>query len=128
MSSLTFEPLISPALWLTLAVLAVGLLTWYARGRPSAVPRKRWGVMIALMAAGAAAILAILLNPTWLEPVPPPAGKPLLTVLVDQSASMAVEDVEGNKSRWKAAGELAAKAEQDLVARFDVEVRTFADT
>ena len=128
MSSLTFEPLISPALWLSLAALALGLLVWYARARPSAVPRKRWRVMIGLMALGAAAVLAILLNPTWLEPVPPPAGKPLLTILVDQSASMAVEDSEGNKSRWKAAGDLAAKAEQDLASRFEVQVRTFAES
>ena len=31
----------------------------------------------------------ILLNPTWLERIPPPPGKPLLTILVDRSASMA---------------------------------------
>ncbi len=128
MPSLTFEPLISPALWATMAALTLGLLAWYARGRPAAVPRGRWGAIIALMAIGAAAVLAILLNLTWVEPVPPPAGKPLLTVLVDQSASMAVEDVTGGQSRWKAAGELAAKAERDLASRFDVQVRTFADS
>jgi hypothetical protein len=128
MSTLSFDPLISPALWLTLAVLALGLLGWYARGRPSAVPRKRWGLTIGLMAVGAASILAILLNPTWLEPVPPPAGKPLLTILVDRSGSMGVEDLPANKSRWQAAAELAAQAEQDLASRFDVQVRTFADS
>lgn len=128
MSSLTVEPLVSPALWAALAALAVGLLTWYARGRPRAVPRGRWALIIALMATSAAIVLAILLNLTWIEPIPPPAGKPLLTILVDQSASMAVEDAEGGQSRWKVAAGLAAKAERDLASRFDVEVRTFSET
>src|SRR5438874_1317252 len=114
MASLTFEPLISPALWAMLALLAAGLLVWYARNRPRAVPRRRWIAIIALMSIGAAAILAILLNPTWLEPVAPPAGKPLLTVLVDQSASMAVEDAPAGQSRWKAAAVLAAQVEHEL--------------
>ncbi|HEY2252116.1 MAG TPA: hypothetical protein VGH74_13680, partial [Planctomycetaceae bacterium] len=128
MPSLTVEPLVSPALWAALAALTAGLLTWYARGRPRAVARGRWMAIIALMAAGAAGVLAILLNLTWVEPVPPPAGKPLLTLLVDQSASMAVEDAEEGLSRWKVAADLAAKAERDLASRFDVEVRTFSET
>src|SRR5579872_7507379 len=128
MPTLTFEPLISPALWATLGLVALGLLAWYASQRPSAVPRNRWGLIIGFMSAGAAAILAILLNPTWIEPVPPPAGKPLLTVLVDQSASMAVNDAAGGQSRFKAAAELAAQAERDLTSRFDVQIRTFADS
>ena len=128
MPSLTFEPLISPALWTTLAGLAVVLMVWYYRGRPSAVPRARWASIIVLMSAGAAAILAILLNPTWLEPVAPPAGKPLLTVLVDQSASMAVEDLPGSQSRWQAAAKIARKADHELASRFDVEIRTFAES
>lgn len=128
MPSLTVEPLVSPALWAALAALTAGLLAWYARGRPRAVPRGRWAAIIALMATGVALVLALLLNLTWIEPVPPPAGKPLLTILVDQSASMAVEDAEGGQSRWKTAAGLAARGERDLAARFDVEVRTFAET
>ena len=128
MSSLTVQPLVSPALWAALAALTVGLLAWYARGRPRAVAHGRWAVIIALMATGAAAVLAILLNLTWIEPVPPPAGKPLLTILVDQSASMAVEDAQGGQSRWNVAAGLAAQAERDLASRFDVEVRTFSET
>src|SRR5579863_10449885 len=128
MSSLTFEPLISHALWLSLAAMALGLSAWYARARPAAVSPGRWGVIIGLTAAGAAAVLTMLLNPTWLEPIPPPAGKPLLTILVDQSASMAVEDANDNSSRWKAAGALASTAERDLASRFDVQVRTFAES
>jgi hypothetical protein len=125
--SLTFEPLVSPALWGTLAILALGLLAWYSRRRPAAVARPVWGAIVTLMATGTAAVLAILLNPTWREPVPPPAGNPLLTLLVDQSASMAVEDAPRGQSRWKAALELAARAESDLGSRFEVNTRTFAE-
>ena len=33
MNAISFEPLISPALWATLAVLAAALLAWYALRR-----------------------------------------------------------------------------------------------
>ena len=45
-------------------------------------------------------VLGILLNPTWIEPVAPPAGKPLLTVLVDATASMATADA-GPRARTR---------------------------
>src|SRR5579872_2070622 len=128
MSSLTSEPLISPALWASLALLATCLLIWYARSRPAAVPGRRWMAIIGLMTLGAAAILAILLNPTWLEPVPPPAGKPLLTVLVDQSASMGVSDLAEGKSRWAGAVDLAAAAEKEFAPRFDVQIHKFSES
>jgi hypothetical protein len=127
MPSLTFEPLISPALWTALVGLGLGLLGWYARSRPRAVPQRRWKAIIILMAGGAAAVFAILLNPTWVKPIRPPAGIPLLTVLVDQSASMAVADVSG-RSRWQAAAEIASRVEKGLSSRFDVEIRTFSET
>jgi hypothetical protein len=126
MPSLTFEPLISPALWTALAGLGLALLVWYARRRPQSVPRRRWWTIIVLTAVCAAAVLAILLNPTWIMPIKPPAGKPLLTVMVDQSASMAVADVSGH-SRWAAAAEIATRLEPEFAARFDIEVRTFSE-
>jgi hypothetical protein len=112
---------------MALAVLSTGLLTWYARSRPRAVPRQRWIAIIVLMSVGTAAALAILLNPTWIEPIPPPAGKPLVSILVDQSSSMAVEDAAEGQSRWQVACELAARVERDLASRFDVEIRTFSE-
>ncbi|MSR59058.1 MAG: VWA domain-containing protein [Planctomycetaceae bacterium] len=126
MSSITFEPLITPALWIALALLAAGVTAWYARTRPSAVTRRRWCVILFLWSAGLAAVLFILLNPTWLEPVPPPAGKPLLTILIDQSASMAVEDAPRSRSRFAEASEIATQNAAKLSDRFDVRVRTFA--
>ena len=103
MRALVFEPLIAPMLWLALAV---------ARGdrrrslclAATAVSREgRWWPVVGCLVLGLAAILAILLNPTWVEPVPPPAGKPLLTVLVDATGSMGVRDLPGNQSRFTAA-------------------------
>ncbi|MGQ0635964.1 MAG: CARDB domain-containing protein [Planctomycetaceae bacterium] len=126
MSTLTFEPLISPALWIALASLAAGVAVWYARTRPPVVTRRRWGVILALFAAGLAIVLGILLNPTWLEPVPPPPGKPLLTVLVDQSKSMDVADAPRERSRFEEATDVATKGVPKLAERFDVRLRTFA--
>ena len=128
MRTLTFAPLISPALWAVLALLGAALLVWYGLRRPAAMPRGRWAVVVALMAGGVLLPLVILLNPTWLEQIPPPPGKPLLTVLVDRSASMASPDVPGAASRFHAAGQFAASVVQTLSKRFDVEVQTFAES
>ncbi|MBI3468971.1 MAG: VWA domain-containing protein [Planctomycetes bacterium] len=127
MRTLTFAPLISPALWTVLAVLGVALLVFYAMRRPVAVPRRRWGVVLALMTAGVVLPLVILLNPTWLERIPPPPGRPLLTVLVDRSASMASPDAPGAKNRFQAAAQFTAHVAQVLSDRFDVQARTFAE-
>ncbi len=83
--------------------------------------------MLALMAGGLGVVLALLLNPVWVEEVPPPEGKPLLTVLVDSSASMAAVDALGGKSRYDEGVALAARLARELAGRFDVRVRAFAD-
>ena len=62
------------------------------RLRPAAGPAGSAGRIAVLMGIALALPLTILLNPTWHDRVPPPAGKPLLTVLVDSSASMATHD------------------------------------
>ena len=127
MESLRFEPLIPGALWMALAVAGAALLLFYAvRRRPTGVPRRRWGGIIALMVAAVALVLVVLLNPTWVREIPPPAGKPLLTLLVDASASMLTPDAEGGP-RYDAALRSASKIVDDLSDRFDVRVRTFAD-
>lgn len=128
MSSLSFEPLISPILWVTLAVPAVGLLVWYAMSRPAAATRGRWAVIIALMSLGMAAVLFVLLNPIWLEPIPPPPGKPLLTVLVDATQSMAMEDAEAGTNRFEAAQKIAGTLVEQMESEFEVRIRTFADS
>src|SRR5947199_6782194 len=128
MATLSFEPLIAPALWVTLAALGLALLAWYGRRRPAGVARRRWAGILTLTALGLAAVLGILLNPTWVEPVTPPAGKPLLTILVDGTASMATPDGPDGRTRFQAAARLTQALAESAGQRYDVRVRTFAGT
>lgn len=127
MSQLTFEPLVAPALWACLALLSGLALAWYGLRRPASVSSRRWTLIMTLMTAGQAAVLLVLLNPTWLVPIPPAAGKPGLTLLLDRSASMATGDAENGTSRYRAAAEVAASMAGQLGARFDVRLRVFSD-
>jgi hypothetical protein len=123
----TFEPLIPSSLWLALAAVAAVMLIWYARRRPGVVSPSRWWGMVGLMALCVAAVLLVLLNPTWVEKVPPPEGKPVLVVLVDSSASMATPDAAGGGTRWSAGSRVASDAIKRLSKKFDVRVKTFTD-
>jgi len=124
----TFEPLIPSSVWLALVVAGAGLLAWYARRRPAAVVSgRRWAGAVGLMALSIAAVLVVLLNPTWAQRVPPPAGKPGLTVLVDATASMATPDGPGGAARFVAAAATAGVAAERLAKEFDVRLIAFAD-
>ncbi|MEZ6128099.1 MAG: hypothetical protein R3C59_05430 [Planctomycetaceae bacterium] len=124
--TLTFEPLLPPIAWVTMAVLAVALWVWYAMKRPGACGRTLWLVIMGLTAVGIGTVLVVLLNPLWLEPLPPPAGKPLLTILVDRSESMATADEKGI-TRFSAAAKAAAELADDLSRQFDVRLQMFAE-
>ena len=124
--TLTVEPLISLALWLTLAVVAIGLLGWYAWQKPWGISRVRWTVILVMMATSVALLLGILLNPTWNERIPPPAGKPRLAILVDDSASMASADMPDGRSRYQAAAEIAKGCAAKLADRFEIHVAAFS--
>ncbi|MEO6437027.1 MAG: hypothetical protein ABIP55_14890, partial [Tepidisphaeraceae bacterium] len=126
MGSLSFDPLIPASLWLALALVAAGLLAWYAWSRPSVVTRARWVVTIGLMTGALSLVLGILLNPTWVREVAPPPGKPLLTLLVDSSASMGTPDADRGATRYAAAALQAMELADALKKQFDVRVRTFA--
>ncbi|MBM4089855.1 MAG: hypothetical protein FJ276_10605, partial [Planctomycetes bacterium] len=128
MHNLVFDPLIPFALWCPLALAAATLWAWYATAARQRLPRKRRWLILGLMAAGAAVPLIVLLNPTWLQRVPPPAGKPRLTVLVDTSASMATPDATGGVSRHACAARLAADTSRALAERYEIRLRTFADS
>jgi hypothetical protein len=125
MRHIVLDPYIPLALWVPLALAAAGLWGWYAAASRGRLTGRRRGGVLALMAAAIAVPLAILLNPTWLEQVPPPPGKPLLTVLVDRSASMATEDAPQHRTRYQAACRFAAAVEQ-LSDRYEVRLRWFA--
>jgi len=128
MGTLSFEPLLPSALWLALAVMGAALLAWYGWRRPGSVTRRRWAGILALMATGLALVLLVLLNPTWVAPVAPPAGKPLLTLLVDSTASMATADGSAGEQRYRAAVRLAQEFLKEVGDRYEVRVATFTDT
>ena len=125
MSDLTFAPQIPIALWASLLVLAIVLMSWYgmcARGRLE--PRRR-AVILALMSISVAIPLFLLLNPTWVDVLPPPEGKPRLTLLLDRSISMATNDVEKG-TRYAMATELCREINDSVGNLFDVRLITFA--
>ncbi|HET6882684.1 MAG TPA: hypothetical protein VFI31_21125, partial [Pirellulales bacterium] len=125
-SQLEFDPLISPVLWAAFALLAAVVLARYAWKRPPSVYRRRWAGIVALMAAGTLLPLVILLNPTWRVTIPPPAGKPILSLLVDLSASMSATDVAGGSSRYQAAAAIAKACTHELSEQFDVQTFGFS--
>jgi hypothetical protein len=128
--------------WSALVVASVGLLAWYTRTSRGNLPATRWRVVICLMAAALALPLVLLLNPIRVEPIPPPPGKPLVTILLDASAGMTTDDVAGTVSsgavaakpnaavgatRFAAAKRAALDASKGLQGDYDVEIRLFAD-
>ena len=125
--TITFEPLLPPSAWGTLSLIAIVLWVLYVIKRPRACSRNLWLVLSGLMACGIAGVLFLLLNPIWLEPLPPPGGKPLLTILVDESSSMATADADDGKSRFTAAVEMAEQTAVELEQQFEVRIQSFAD-
>ncbi|MCE9546279.1 MAG: hypothetical protein K8T25_12255 [Planctomycetia bacterium] len=124
---MAFDPFIPLAWWLSLAVVAAGAIAAYAYAGRRRLPPRRWWTIVALMSVAVSVPLVLLLNPTWIERLPPPAGKPRLTVLVDRSASMKVADVAGGPTRFQAASKVADSVAATLKDRFDVNITTFAD-
>jgi hypothetical protein len=127
MTRIAFDPCIPLALWAPLAMATALLLGWYAVAGRRRLPARRWWVVVSLMAVAAAVPLVVLLNPTWLERIPPPAGKPLLTILVDRSASMATRDAENGRTRYQAGISYATAAARELKDRYQVRIRGFAE-
>jgi len=111
---------------MALVVTSVVLLAWYARTARGSLPQKRWRAVIGLMAVAVALPLLLLLNPIKVEPVPPPPGKPLVTLLIDASAGMTTDDV-GGRSRFEAAKAAAAAVTARLSGEYDVETKLFSD-
>lgn len=125
---ITFHTLIPIALWLPLAIAAVGLIVVYGVTNRGKLPGRRLTAILTMMALTLAVPLVILLNPMWVHPQPPPPGKPLLTVLVDRSASMATQDNDTNKmSRLDAAKEIVGGLTNDLGDDYEIRLRTFAE-
>lgn len=125
--SLHVDPRIPLALWWPLAALAAMLLAVYAVSARGRLARGRWAMVVGMMGLVLAVPLVVLLNPTWSRRLPPPEGKPLLTVLVDRSASMAVADLPGGQRRFDVAARVAIELARSLADRFELRLRVFAD-
>jgi hypothetical protein len=123
---MTFEPLIPASLWLALAVAGALLLGWYALRRPEMMSRPRWAIVVSLMTVALLLALGILLNPINVRQIPPPPGKPLMTVLIDASASMGTPDAGSGSTRYSSAGAIGADLASKLGDQFEVRVRTFS--
>jgi hypothetical protein len=128
MTHISFDPYIPLALWAPLALATAALLGCYALAGRRRLPAGRWWLITALMLLAAAVPLVVLLNPTWLERVPPPPGKPLLTILVDRSASMATRDAGQRRTRYEAAVALAADTQCQLSDRYEIRIRALAES
>jgi len=128
MTRLVFDPWIPLAMWMPLALAAAALLCGYAIASRRRLVRGLRPMILTLMAVEVVIPLILLLNPTWVREIPPPAGKPLLTLLVDRSSSMATPDGPNKEPRLDVARNAVKSIENELRSRFDVEIKTFAET
>lgn len=127
MSNLSLEPLISPVQWAAIALAAIIVIAVYAARRPMALSRFRWGLIVLLMGLSIAFVLGVMLNPTWVTVLPPPAGKPRLTLLVDASCSMATPDAGSERTRFDFACEVAKGLAEKNADEYDIRLCTFTD-
>ena len=118
----TIDPKIPMGLWWALALAALAAVSWYAIRRDWSVSIPRRCLLTLLLAICVMGPLVIALNPTYIETIPPPAGQPLLSILVDGTMSMQTQDIgeSQRQSRWSRAVELA---DQVQVKQSRVELR-----
>lgn len=123
---LDWQPRISLPLWMALLLVFASCWIAYAvRSRQFLAAKRRSGILFLMFGAGLVP-LVLLLNPTWIEALPPPDGLPRLTILVDTSESMDVADDEGlpNETRLDRATDLT----NALIGEFEktYETRVFS--
>jgi hypothetical protein len=124
MRTLTVDPLIPGTLWALLAVTVAAAILVYLTVHPPRVSRTRRAAIGAFLALGAAGLLVVLLNPTWERVRKAAPTRPPLAILVDTSASMAVEDQDG-RTRLEAALRMAGRLREGLEKAFEVSLWTF---
>ena len=121
---LVFEPKIPISLWWALVVAAVAAWVCYALLKDSGLGVLRRSIILALMAVMFVGPLIVLLNPTWVQPIVPPSGKPLVSILVDATQSMQVDDVD-DQTRWNSSLEMASRIQEAASQQCDVNIIRF---
>ncbi len=125
MSRILFDPLIPLSLWFPLFLVGAAFLACFGWSCRKRLVGPRRLEILTLMTVALLLPLAVLLNPTWNEPIPPPPGKPLLTILVDQSASMETRDAVTGRSRYEEAVHLAEAAARYFETNYEVRLFGF---
>ncbi|NOZ22460.1 MAG: hypothetical protein GXP25_15370 [Planctomycetes bacterium] len=129
MSDIVFRPMVPLPVVVVLAGAALALVGYaYARGAGRLAPARR--VLLALLRGmGIVAIAMILLNPMRPVPAEKTGEKPVLSVLLDTSRSMNVEDMDG-ESRLAVEKKLIYCAKplfDDLSRDYEIELHEFSD-
>ena len=140
----TIDPKIPLGLWWALGRLPA-VAHWVVRQSAAIGICRRSGgrVVTMLMGLGVVGPLLIALNPTWVEPVPPLPGQPVLSVLVDGTMSMQTRRCDagrlhnslasGREDRQSRAGRFAGRSaplrvRQRVTSAPDAIGRRHADT
>jgi hypothetical protein len=124
MSRIIFDPSIPLSLWFPLLLAAAAVLACYGWSSRKRITGRRYWTIMTLMSIAFALPLIVLLNPTWTEPIPPPPGKPMLTILLDQSASMSV-DLAPGRTRYEEAAAQAAAVVKQFESKYEVRLFGF---
>lgn len=124
---LDWQPRVGLPVWLAFVVV-VGVV-WMAYGHASRSRltggRHRWTLLWMLWAGIVPLIL--LLNPVWVDALPPPDGRPLVTLVIDTSTSMNVADDAANPDQTRIVRSigLASRISESLEKIYETRWMTF---
>ncbi len=125
---ISFDPVGGWALFVLFLLAAGALATWAYLTSPAPLSRGQ-RTLLWICRAGALVIVLLVLSRPVVVLDRPVRGKPLVTVLVDRSASMGVRDAGGGQTRLARATEIARDLDERLDTagdRYDVRVRSFS--
>lgn len=125
MEKLIYDPLLPPPLLAALWALACAACLVYIAWRPTRIALPRRMLLAVLHFLPFAAVLFILHRPTWVRYGGEEGKRPILSVLVDSSASMAAEDAGAGRSRYAAARQIVDDCRRAWNADFELRLSSF---